>query len=407
VRPAAKADAELGALFERCRGIVEDVSLGEVARWKASHPGSRAVGLFPVYTPAELLLACGVLPVGLHGAGGRVEIDRADSRIQSFVCSITRSTLELGLAGHLAPLDGVIFPSICDAARNLSGVFQRNFPGLLVEYLHLPSNAASAAALPYYRGELGRVLTKLAALAGRTPTREDLARAIALCDEHRSLVDRLYEARRDEPWRLSAVECALLVRAGSLLPREEHVALLRSALERLPERTARRRDRIRVLLHGSFCEQPPLELLETLEEAGCYVVDDDLLLGTRWILGPVAAAGDPLEDLARAYLQRSRPAAVRHGTVEPKGRAILDLAERAGADGVVFATAKFCEPALFDLVPEKRALDQAGFPNLAFEFEEKMGTFESIRTQVETFVESILLFADERAAAGPKPGGRR
>lgn len=394
---AASADAEFAGILGRCRGLVEDVAFGEVLRWKAAHPGARAVGLFPVYTPAELVIACGALPVGLHGAGGRLEIDRADSRIQSFVCSITSSTLELGLAGRLAPLDGVIFPSICDTARNLSGIFQRNFPNLLVEYCHLPSNAASGAALDYYRGELSRILGKLAALTGHAPSETDLRRAIEVCDEHRDLVARVYETRRETPWRLSAVESVLLLRAGSVLPREEHSAMLRRVLELLPNRAARSRDRLRVVVHGAFCEQPPLELLETLEEAGCYVVDDDLLLGTRWLQAPVASDGDPLASIARGYLRWSRPAAVRHGTAESKGEAILELFRRSRADGVVFATAKFCEPALFDLVLEKRALDRAGIPNLAFEFEEKMGAFESVRTQVETFVESILLFEGERA----------
>jgi benzoyl-CoA reductase/2-hydroxyglutaryl-CoA dehydratase subunit BcrC/BadD/HgdB len=55
--------------------------------------------------------------------------------------------------------------------------------------------------------------------------------------------------------------------------------------------------------------------------------------------------------------------------------------------------AKFCEPALYDDPLLSAALDAAGVPHLAFEFEEKMGLFESIRTQIETFVESILLFS--------------
>ena len=36
-------------------------------------------------------------------------------------------------------------------------------------------------------------------------------------------------------------------------------------------------DQARVLLTGSFCEQPPLGLIKTLERAGCYIVDDDFV----------------------------------------------------------------------------------------------------------------------------------
>ncbi len=31
-------------------------------------------------------------------------------------------TVELGMRGHLDALDGILFPSICDVIRNLSGV---------------------------------------------------------------------------------------------------------------------------------------------------------------------------------------------------------------------------------------------------------------------------------------------
>jgi benzoyl-CoA reductase subunit C len=196
------------------------------------------------------------------------------------------------------------------------------------------------------------------------------------------------------------------MRAGCVLPRPEHTAILRRLSDLLPSRSVRRRDRVRVLLHGSFCEAPPLELLETLEEAGCDVVDDDLELGSRWLTAPVLPDGDPLAALARAYLRASRPTAVRHGTTESKRKAIQDLVERSRAEGVLFATAKFCEPALFDLVLERQGLDREKIPHLSFEFEEKMGVFESIRTQVETFVESILLFESEAPLAA-RGAGRR
>jgi len=56
----------------------------------------------------------------------------------------------------------------------------------------------------------------------------------------------------------------------------------------------------------------------------------------------------------------------------------------------VFCTAKFCEPALYDQVLYKERLEAAQIPYVHIEFEEKMSAFDTTRTQVETFVESIL-----------------
>ena len=57
---------------------------------------------------------------------------------------------------------------------------------------------------------------------------------------------------------------------------------------------------------------------------------------------------------------------------------------------MILLIAKFCEPAYFDYVLFKRELEAAGIPHLLLEFEEKAFTFERLRSEVETFVESLL-----------------
>jgi benzoyl-CoA reductase subunit C len=382
-----------------CESLIRDPDLAVVDDWKRAHPGRRAIGYFPVYVPAELLHAAGMLPVGVFGAGGAVEIDHADARIQSFVCSISRSTLELGLTGRLDRLEGMIFGSICDVARNLSGIWQRNFPERLTEYVHYPQNPDSSHALAYYRGELQRLRDRLGRWLGVEIGDDALRRSIEAYDRNRALVRDLQLLRREEPWRASWREVYALLRAGHIIAVEDHSALLERALPLLRQRESPRRDRVRVVVEGSFCEQPPAGLLDTIEEAGCYVVEDDLLLGMRWFEAPVAADGDPLEVLARAYLASGVTTSIKHDR-RRKGDALLAKVAAAGAEGVIFSAAKFCEPALLDYPLMRAALERAGIPNLAFEFEEKMGTFENVKTQVETFVESVMFFGPEGARPG-------
>ena len=128
--------ASFEELIEKSREIVT-TPVGEVASaWKRSHPGGKVVGCFPVYTPVELIHASGALPLGVIGGGNQIEIAHADSRFQSFVCSIVKSTLELGLTDKLGDVDAMFFQSICDPARNLASIFKRNFPAMMIEYLH-------------------------------------------------------------------------------------------------------------------------------------------------------------------------------------------------------------------------------------------------------------------------------
>ena len=377
-------------MVAHARTLADDSALTAVREWKGAHPGAKAVGAFPVYVPTELIQAAGALPVSLFGGGGSVEISHADSRIQSFVCSISRSTLELGLRGYLDVLDGMVFPSICDVARNLSGIWSRNFPDRLVEFLHLPQNRDSPSAVAYAVAEYRRFLTALEKLTGRTVRAEDLAGAIAEHNEEREAVVALLELRRTTPWLLDAWEGGLLLRAGSVMERGEHARLLLRSVAAAKERNRKVQDRVRVLVLGAFCEQPPLELVRTIEEAGCYVLEDDLLLGLRWFKQPVVADGDPLRALAEAYVTASPPSSVSHYRGPPKQDLLVQHVKDLRAAGVVFCTAKFCEPALYDQVLYKERLEAAGIPYVHVEFEEKMTTFDNVRTQVETFVESIL-----------------
>ena len=380
----------LEEILEGCGRLVEDPDFGAVSQWKEQNPGRKAVGYFPVYTPVELIHAAGMLPVGVMGAGNRLEIAWADARFQSFVCSIVKSTLELGLTERLQALDGIVFHSICDPARNLASVFKRNFPHLHVEFLHFPQNMQSLRAVDYLVSEYRRVLAGLRDLTGSEVDDEEVSASIQLYNRIRGLIRSFYRFRKDQPHLLSAGETLLLVQAGTLLPPEEHLSLLEEAQEALTRREAKPKDRIAVVLEGSFCELPPLELIQGLEEAGCYILDDDFLQGWRWFLGDVPLDGDPVRSLAEAYLNASVYSATKHDLREPKAKHLVEKVKETGADAVMILAAKFCEPALFDYPLYRLALEEARIPHLFLEFEEKMWIFNRVRGEVETFVESML-----------------
>ena len=381
------------SVVAECREWILDPEFRRLRALTEESPPRRLVGCFPVYTPEEIVMACGMVPVHLYGAGGLVEIDHADSRMQSFVCSISRSTLELGLTGRLDMLEGMLFPSICDVSRNLSGLWQRNFPGRIAEFVHLPENVESPHAVTYLRSDFERLAGILSERSGVRPDDRAYHAAFDLLNRRRVLVDEVYALRAERPWDMPLPDVYAVLRAGGLMPRERHLPMLAEALAGWRAASRRRPDRIRVLVEGSFCEQPPLELLQTLEESGCFVVNDDFLLGERWHREPLPMEGDPLLALARHFLTRCVPSAVHHPGAKGRAEALLAKVDACRADGVIFCMAKFCEPALYDYPLLARALDARGVPHLAFEFEEKMGLFESIRTQIETFVESILLFS--------------
>jgi benzoyl-CoA reductase subunit C len=307
------------------------------------------------------------------------------------VCSIAKSTLELGFQHLLDGVDGLVFSNICDVARNLGSIYKRNFPDTFVAYLHLPQNSTSASVVPYLAAELRRLAAGFEEAFGLKVSEPALAGAIETYDALRARMRALYALRIAEPEKLSTTELYAVSRAVTLMPPDQAIALLDVLHPALGAREARPRDRLRVVVEGAFCEQPPLGLLEVLEEAGCYVVEDDLLLGWRWYTADVGGGdGDPFERLASAYVNRAVASSTRHESREHRSAGLIEKVRRARADAVVFMPAKFCEPALFDYVLMKQGLDRAGIAHMIVEFEEKMWTFERTRNEIETFVESML-----------------
>jgi len=376
--------------FDKCEHLISDLDFTSVREWKAAHLGGRAIAYFPVYAPVEIIHACGMLPVGLTGAGDQLDIQHADARFGSFICSIVKTTMELGLTGRLDPFDGFLFSSICDSARNLCFVLKRNSPDRYIDFLHLPHNAATSATTDFLASEYRRLIANLEQLSSGVFSEDRLRHSIALYNENRALLRQLSRMRSQQPHLLRASELYLLMRAGNLLPVETHTEMLRETLATLPARAGKPRDSLRVVVEGAFCEQPPRELIRLMEEAGCYIVEDDFVLGRRWFTQDVPAEGDPVLALAECYAGRSVYSSVRHDPARPRTAGLVEKVRRNQADAVIFLIAKFCEPAYFDYVLFKRELESLGIPHLLLEFEEKMFTFDRVRTEVETFVESLM-----------------
>lgn len=366
-----------------CRDLLEDTDFPTVKRWREA--GGKVLGHFQVYFPEEIAHAAGMLPFKVRGAP--IEARQAEARFGSYLCSILKTSLETALSKRV-PLDMFVSHPICDAARNLAAVWGRNFT-YPCQILYLPQNANSAHAATYLRGEYTRLKRDIEAIVGRAVTDDDLRTSIVVFNENRRLLHQLYAIKRETPWLLSADEAYVLMAVGGLIPREEHNDLLRAVIPQIEARPARPHDRIRVVFEGGFCEQPPLDLLRTIAQF-CYVVDDDLMIGLRWILEDVSLDGDPLFNLAEAYLEKSSYSPVQHDLRKPKEKMLLQRMANARASAAIITAAKMCEPGLDEQVAYSKALDEASIPYFVSEFEENMTSFDHMQIQLETFVENLL-----------------
>ena len=358
--------------------------------WTARYPGRRAFGTLCTYAPEEILHAAGFVPVRLlslplplpYQGRGEGRGDTSEAHLQSYTCSLARRILEQALQGRFDFLDGVLFSHTCDTMQGLADIWRLNFPSQFVATVVQPVALASPHAQAYLVAELRQLMVRLEAQFDITITDDALRASISLYNQNRDLLRQLYAVRE----RLSSVAVWQAVTAATLMPKEEHNALLARVVGTMAGDVAipAQSPQTRLLLTGATLDDATL--LAIIEAAGARVVADDLCTGARYFDTPVAG-GDPIEALAQRQLQRL-PCPCKHRSLDARAQHLLNLATQHHADGVIFVLKKFCEPHAWDYPYLAAALTKAGVPHLLLETEQTTPV-EQVRTRVEAFLEML------------------
>ena len=386
----------LDAIINRCKTLAFDLQFTRSREWKEEREDRVLVGYMPIYFPREILHAVNALPVGIFGGGDQKQIIKGDAYYQSYICHIPRSIMEIALDKHLDHIDGFIFPSICDVIRNLSGIFKQQHIGKFVKYMDFPQNFLPEIGGMFYQKEMKHVLKYIKELNGHELTTDKLNHSISLYNKNRRMIEFIYDIRQEYPWRLSIEDVYCIIRAGTVIPVEEHNEILEQVCSHIKEDIGVPQDKIKVIVSGAFCEQPALGLIRAIEEAGCYIVDDDYQLGSRMILGDIDDTTDnPMAAIANAYIHQSQFSSSIYDVHDPKEYRLAKIVENRGADGVIFAAASFCDPSLLDAPIFHNAFDKLGIRYIAFVFSENINQYKVIKEQVGTFSDSIKLWEDE------------
>lgn len=380
-------------IIKKCETLAFDLNYTRAKEWKSQDNSRVLVGYMPIYFPREIIHAANGLAVGILGGGDQKQIIKGDAYYQSYICHMPRGIVELVLDNHFKNFDGFLFPSICDVIRNLSGMFQLFGKGKFVKYLDFPQNFSAEIGGEFYKSELQHVLNEIKKINNIEVTSERLQNSINQYNKNRKLIEEIYNIRSEFPWRIIAADVYSIIRAGYVIPVEEHNEILENVIKLLKVESGEPLDKIRVLVIGAFCEQPPLSLIRTIELAGCYVVEDDFLLGSRWIKGDIDTQKyAPMDSIVRAYLEQSTFSSSVYDVDNPKEDRLLAQVKQRNVDGVIFAAPSFCDPALLDHPILQKACDDKKIRYISFLYSENTGQFKVIKEQVGTFADSIKLW---------------
>jgi benzoyl-CoA reductase/2-hydroxyglutaryl-CoA dehydratase subunit BcrC/BadD/HgdB len=267
----------------------------------AKERGTPIVGILCEYTPRELILAAGALPVCLCGGSAKT-IAAAEQDLPTNLCPLIKSTYGYHVQGSnpfLEMANLIVAETTCDGKKKMYELMAERRPMYVLE---LPQKPDDADALEHWTSEVRKLKAKLEQQFGVTITPDKLRSAIRTMNRERQLRRELAALMQsDTPpmtgRQLLDLKSSISGISADLEQYEKALAMMRNG--------AGRRDlgsRIRVLLTGVPMAHGAEKVMDLIESHGGVVVCQENCTGLKPILEDVEeSAEDPVAAIAAKY----------------------------------------------------------------------------------------------------------
>ena len=345
--------------------------------------GKGAVGIMPIYAPEEMVHATGYLPMGIWGAQGKT-ISKARTYLPPFACSIMQQVMELQCEGAYDDLAAVLFSVPCDTLKCLSQKWKGTSP--VIVFTH-PQNRGLEAANTFLVKEYELVKAQLEHYLGVTITNAALERSIAIYNENRQVMREFVKVAAEYPQVIDAVSRHAVFKARQFMLKEKHTELVKELIAEVKAMPVQPWTGKKVVVAGILLE--PNVVLDIFNEFGLAIVDDDLAQESRQIRVDVLDGEEgPLYRMAKAW-QQMYGCSVATDTKKGRGKMLISKLAQTGADAVIIAQMKFCDPEEWDYPVMYREFEERGVKNLMIEVDQEVTSFEQVKTRLQSFVEMM------------------
>lgn len=368
------------ALLEQFKAIA-----GDPKKAVADHlaeTGKGAIGMMPIYAPEELVHATGFLPVGLWG--GSRPVTKARAYLPPFACSVMQQVMELECEGAYDDLAAVVFSVPCDTLKCMSQKWKGTSPVLVFTH---PQNRGLEAANRFLEREYAILKEKLENVTGVKITNAALEHSIQVYNENRAVMREFSVLAAQYPQVISAVDRHAVFKSRLFLEKSRHTALVKQLMEAVRAAEPQPWTGKKVVVTGILLE--PNGLLELFDQLGLAIVADDLAQESRQIRVDVPEGDEaPLYRLARVW-QKMYGCSVATDIQKQRGPMLLDMVRKTGADAIVVAMMKFCDPEEWDYPIYYKQFEAQGVRNLMIEVDQESTSFEQIHTRLQSLVETL------------------
>lgn len=353
--------------------------------------GTRIVGTFCTYTPAELVTAADAVDVGLCGISEEL-IPTAEVRLPKNLCPLIKASYGGAVSGKCPFFyfsDMILAETTCDGKKKMYE--------LLGELKHthvmqLPPGKTGVKALEFWKAEVVDLKEDLEQFYGIEISDDKLREAIKLRNRERKAILDFFEIGKLKPTPLSGYEI------NTIISSNDYNVDIEGKIKYLEKRTAELKEiyetkfrgkpsRPRILITGCPTTGVMDKVIKRIEELGADVVGFENCCGPREKKDPIDETMDPITAIAEKYLR------VNCSVMSPNpGRleALDQQIDEYQIDGVVEVLLQACHTFAVEADSVKTFVqNQKQLPYIAINTDYSVSDQAQIDTRLGAFIELL------------------
>lgn len=353
--------------------------------------GKKVVGLFCSYTPTEIILASGAVPVGLCGVNEE-SIHFAEKILPKNLCPLIKSSFGSAISDtcpYFYFSDIIVAETTCDGKKKMYEWMNEIKD---THVMQLPQGRDGYGTLNSWRGEMIRLKDALSSKFNVRITEDDLHKAIKLVNRERKALVDFFEIGKLKPSPISGYEINTVVDAnGFLFDTEEKINLLEKRTNQLrndyESNYKGQASRPRILITGCPTGGVREKIIRQIEELGADIVAFENCSGPRAQKDLVDENKEPYLALAEKYLR------VNCSVMSPNPGRIKDMEimlDEYRVDGVIEVLLHACHTfAIESYRMRKFVTEEKHIPYLTLETDFSQSDTGQINTRISAFLEML------------------
>lgn len=353
--------------------------------------GKKVAGLFCTYSPSEIIMAAGGIPVGICAFSDET-ISEAEKVLPSNLCPLIKSSYGFAITEkcpYIYFADLIIGETTCDGKKKMYELLGETKN---VHVMELPQTQSNPTSQKLWYDEVLKLKEKVEELFETTIKDEDIKKAILIKNQERELLTEFYELSKATPPPISGLDqLKVLYGTQFKFDFEEKNRELRETIDKIKTdmengTTGVDNNAKRILITGCPLAGVTEKIVKAIEDNGGVVVAYENCIGVKVAKNLVDENIDPYKAIADRYLK------IGCSVMTPDNNRynnILELVKDFKVDGVVEMTLQACHTYNIETTTIRKKLEEVEIPFISVETDYSKSDIAQLNTRLSAFIEMI------------------